>query len=124
MIEASPPFTNAIISFELGYLIQDFVILVLGAWRVAGDAHARSVIARNVNWRVLGWHHLGLATSLGMFHLRVLRGQEKGSLVVLMMLLMNASYVFSVGPYFVTPIRFNGIGRHTWLRRKLINSLF
>lgn len=31
MIEASPPFANAIISYECGYLIQDFVVLVMGA---------------------------------------------------------------------------------------------
>jgi hypothetical protein len=91
MIEASPPFTNAIISYECGYLIQDFVVLVMGARRVAIDKRARSVMARNINWRILGWHHLGIASALGLFHFRALEGRAKGSLVIMMMLLMNAS---------------------------------
>lgn len=91
MIEASPPFANAIISYECGYLIQDIVILVMGARRVAMDKRAKSVMDRNINWRILGWHHLGIASALGLFHFRALEGQAKGSLVILMMLLMNAS---------------------------------
>lgn len=91
IIEASPPFANAIISYECGYLIQDFVILVIAARRAAIDKQARSVMARNVNWRIIGWHHLGIACALGLFHVRALEGRAKGSLVVMMMLLMNAS---------------------------------
>lgn len=90
-IEASPRFTNTIIAFECGYLIQDFAILLLGSRIRARGSRERSVMARNINWRVLGWHHLGVAAALGLFHLKALRGQAKGSLVVLMMLLMNAS---------------------------------
>lgn len=93
IIDASPPFANALISFECGYLLQDFVVLLYGARRLATDGRARSIMARNVNWRVLGWHHLGLAVALGIWHVRVLRHTEKGSLVVMMMILMNASYV-------------------------------
>jgi hypothetical protein len=91
MIEASPPFTNAIISYECGYLIQDFVVLVMGARRVAMDKRARSVMARSINWRILGWHHLGIASALGLFHFRALENRARGSLVIMMMLLMNAS---------------------------------
>lgn len=91
MIEASPPFANAIISYECGYLIQDFVVLVMGARRFAIDKRAGSVVARNINWRILGWHHLGIASALGLFHFRTLEGRAKGSLVIMMMLLMNAS---------------------------------
>lgn len=91
LIEASPPLTNAIISYEIGYLIQDVFILLIGARRAANDKRARSVVARNINWRILGWHHLGIAGALGLFHIRVLEGRAKGSLVILMMLLMNAS---------------------------------
>lgn len=91
LIEASPPFSNAIIAFECGYLLQDFAILILSARLVAPDSRARSGMARNINWRVLGWHHLGIATALGLYHYRALHGQAKGSLVILMMLLMNVS---------------------------------
>ncbi|KAI1829196.1 hypothetical protein DTO027I6_9907 [Penicillium roqueforti] len=91
MIEASPPFTNAIISYECGYLIQDFIVFVMGARRVAIDKRARPVMARNINWRILGWHHLGIASALGLFHFRALEGRAKGSLVIMMMLLMDAS---------------------------------
>ncbi|KAA8645256.1 hypothetical protein EYZ11_007784 [Aspergillus tanneri] len=91
IVDAMPPFTHTILAFECGYLIQDFALLILGTRRVAGDSRAKSVMARNVNWRVLGWHHLGIACGLGLFHLRALRGQAKASLVMLMMMLMNAS---------------------------------
>lgn len=93
IIDKNPHFTCSIIAFECGYLLQDFVVLIRGARLVAGDGRARSVMARNVNWRVLGWHHLGLAAGLGLFHLRAVRGTAKGSLIVLMMMLMNASCV-------------------------------
>lgn len=80
---------NAIIAWECGYLIQDSVILGL----VASKQH-RAALAKGLNWRVLVWHHFGIATALGLFHLRALRGEEKGVLVILMLFLMNVSYVF------------------------------
>lgn len=91
IIAAAPPFTQSLIAIECGYLLQDFVVLIYGARRLATDGRARSVMARNVNWRILGWHHLGIAAALGTFHVRALRSNAPGSLVVLMMLLMNAS---------------------------------
>ncbi|RMJ23146.1 hypothetical protein PHISP_05990 [Aspergillus sp. HF37] len=101
IIDKNPRFTCSIIAFECGYLLQDFVVLVRGARLVAGDGRARSIMARNVNWRVLGWHHLGLAAGLGLFHLRAVRGTAKGSLVVLMMMLMNASTPFGTLHWFL-----------------------
>lgn len=96
IVDAAPPSTNAIIAFECGYLIQDFVVLVLGARRFANQRstemlQSRRIMARNINWRVLGWHHVGISCALGLYLYRVMRGQAKGSLIVLMMLLMNAS---------------------------------
>lgn len=91
IIDASPPFANTLLAYECGYLLQDFVVLIRGARRLAGDGRARSVLARNVNWRVLGFHHLGLAVGLGLFHVRTLRHTTKATLIVLMMMLMNAS---------------------------------
>lgn len=93
IIDASPPFTNTLLAFECGYLLQDFVVLVRGARRFSGDrrARSRSLLGRNVNWRILGVHHLGLAVGLGLFHIRSLRKTAKAPLIVLMMMLMNAS---------------------------------
>lgn len=91
IIDASTPFTNALLAFECGYLLQDFVVLIQGAQKLSVERSAASLLARNVNWRVLGLHHLGLAVGLGLFHIRALRGTAKASLLVLMMMLMNAS---------------------------------
>lgn len=96
IIDASPPFTNTILAFECGYLLQDFIVLIGGARRLSVHNSARSILARNVNWHILGVHHLSLAVGLGLFHVRALRHTAKAALVVLMMMLMNASWVFQV----------------------------
>lgn len=91
IIEASPRSTHAIIAFECGYLLQDFVVLINGARRVAGDGRARTLLSRNVSWRVMDWHQLDITLALGIFHIRVLSHTARASLFLLMMLLMNVS---------------------------------
>ncbi|TPX23240.1 hypothetical protein DIZ76_012566 [Coccidioides immitis] len=105
ILEAKPPLANAILAFECGYLIQDFAVLVLGARRTASDGRARSVLARNVNWRVLGWHHLGVVAGLGMFQWRAQRGEAKGVLILLIMMLMNGSTPIGTLHWFLAKFR-------------------
>lgn len=76
-------------AFELGYLVQDTVILILAARLRARDGGRRLV--KEIDWRVLGWHHVGLSSALAVLQLYIARGKEKGIMVILMLMLMNAS---------------------------------
>lgn len=83
---------NSITALETAYLVQDAVILILGARLRAryGGGRGKS-LAKEINWRVLGWHHAGLSSALGVLQWYIARGREKGILIVLMLMLMNAS---------------------------------
>lgn len=116
IISFRSPFGNALVAYECGYLIQDFVVLVLTARLARGDARSQSIMAKNINWRVLGWHHLGVAAALGLFHWRALHGQAKGVLLVLMLFLMNFSYV-SVIPFKVLRQRLRQSFEHKFSTR-------
>jgi hypothetical protein len=83
-------FGNSLTALETGYLVQDAVILILAA-RLRTRGQGRKALVKQINWRVLGWHHVGLASALGMLQMYIARGQEKGILVILMLMLMNAS---------------------------------
>ncbi|KAG9237303.1 TLC domain-containing protein [Amylocarpus encephaloides] len=80
---------NSIAALEMGYLVQDAVILILAA-RLRTRERGKG-LAKEINWRVLGWHHAGLSTALAMLQWYIARGREKGIMVILMLMLMNAS---------------------------------
>lgn len=80
---------NSIVAFEMGYLVQDAVILILAA-RLRARGRGKGW-AKEINWRVLGWHHAGLSTALAVLQWYIARGREKGIMVILMLMLMNAS---------------------------------
>ncbi|MCJ1244426.1 hypothetical protein MMC30_001624 [Trapelia coarctata] len=81
--------SNAITAWETGYLLQDTVILLLGARLRSQQSHTR--LAKEINWRVLLWHHGGLSVALLILQWYIARGKEKGVLVIIMLMLMNAS---------------------------------
>jgi hypothetical protein len=81
---------NSIMAYELGYLVQDSVILVLAARLRAQEGPVRRLV-KEINWRVLGWHHVGLSSALALLQWYIARGREKGIMVILMLMLMNAS---------------------------------
>lgn len=94
VIDAQSTIGRALIAWECGYLFADFAVLVLGARhfrRQQSNAHSKSVLARSVNWRVMGWHHLGIGVALALYHIHGLRGPTKGVMVMLIMLLMNTT---------------------------------
>ncbi len=96
VIDAQSTVGRALIAWECGYLFADFAVLVLGARhfrKQPSQAQSRSVLARSVNWRVMGWHHLGIGVALALYHIHGLRGPTKGVMVMLIMLLMNTTYV-------------------------------
>ena len=76
---------NCITAAELGYLLQDTIILLLAARLRARDIaqrdtdrRVRSSLAKEINWRVLGWHHLGLSAGLGWLQVYVARREGEG----------------------------------------------
>lgn len=92
LITARSALGNSITAFEMGYLVQDAVIMILGARLRARDPGGKQrSLSKEINWRVLGWHHAGLSSALGVLQWYIARGREKGIMVVLMMMLMNAS---------------------------------
>ncbi|KAG9239920.1 hypothetical protein BJ878DRAFT_484312 [Calycina marina] len=82
---------NSITALEMGYLVQDAVILVIAARVRARGSGTRLV--KEIPWRVLGWHHAGLSGALAVLQWYIARGREKGIMVILMLMLMNASSV-------------------------------
>ena len=80
-------FANAITALETAYLLQDSVILFYASklHRHAGRSMKRLKI------RHLAYHHVGLSAALGVLQLYIAQGREKGVLIVVMMMLMNAS---------------------------------
>lgn len=92
LITARSTLGNSITALETGYLVQDAVILILGArLRTRYTGGKGSSLAKEINWRVLGWHHAGLSSALGVLQWYIACGKEKGILVILMLMLMNAS---------------------------------
>ena len=82
---------NAVVAWECGYLLADFIILVVGARWFYHNRQSRLLMARSISWRILGWHHLGIGCSLALYHAEAQKGKEKGVLVILIMFLMNIS---------------------------------
>ncbi|RYO75175.1 hypothetical protein DL764_010569 [Monosporascus ibericus] len=105
IIDAQSPLGNAIVAWECGYLIGDLVALILGARRTTVDGQSRSIVGRSMNWKLLGWHHLGIGSALALFHIQACRGKEKGVLVVLLMFLMNISTPFGTLHWYLAKFR-------------------
>lgn len=80
---------NIITAFEMGYLVQDAVILILAA-RLRARGRGKGLV-KEINWRVLGWHHAGLSSALAVLQWYISSGREKGIMVILMLMLINAS---------------------------------
>ncbi|KAK9321350.1 hypothetical protein V1517DRAFT_176115 [Lipomyces orientalis] len=85
---------NCITAIETAYLVQDTVILIMGAQARLRNRHAGEkdmALVKEINWRVLMGHHVGLGTAFGILQRYIALDREKGILVILMLMLMNAS---------------------------------
>ena len=80
---------NAITALETAYLVVDAGILVQGAKLRAQEC--RTNLLRQLNLRVLAWHHGGLIGAFGLLQWYIAKGKEKAILIIVMLLLMNAS---------------------------------
>ena len=66
------------------------MILILGARLKSRAAGAKGRgLWKEINWRVLAWHHAGIATALGVLQWYIARGREKGVLVIVALMGMN-----------------------------------
>lgn len=90
IIEAKSSFANVLTAIETGYLLQDSLILFIGARLRARHAQTRRLRGDLYPW-VLAWHHGGIGGALCMLQWYIARGKEKGVLIIIMFLLMNAS---------------------------------
>ena len=84
-------FASSITALETGYLLQDFLILI---WALRLHRQARgkgSKPLKGLNIRHLAWHHSFLVCGLSILQWYIARGKEKGLVIIIMMLLMNAS---------------------------------
>lgn len=87
IIKTRSEFANAIMALETAYLLQDSAILFY-----ASKLHRRAGgSTKGLNIRHLAYHHGGLSAALGLLQLYIAQGREKGILIVVMMMLMNAS---------------------------------
>jgi len=80
---------NSIAALEFGYLVQDAVVLIAAARRRARSSGRP--FSKEINWTILVLHHGGLVSALALLQVYVARGREKGMMIVLMLMLMNAS---------------------------------
>lgn len=103
IIRQRSEFGNAITALETAYLLQDSVVLFYAA-RLARRAGQGSGM-KGLNITHLAWHHAGLSVALGLLQVYVARGREKGVLVVVMMMLMNASSPFGTLRWFLVNFR-------------------
>ncbi|MCJ1320283.1 hypothetical protein MMC15_005621 [Xylographa vitiligo] len=96
LIATRSAFANAITAFETGYLLSDSLILLYSVRlarrsNVAAKSKQRLV---GLNMRHLAYHHAGLSAALLYLQWYIYHGREKGVLVIVMMMLMNASSPF------------------------------
>ena len=97
IITTRSTFANCLTAIETAYLLQDSFIL-LWLWRVRGSRGRSSLAAgpplKGFDLRVWAWHHAGLFSAFAVLQWYIARGKEKGVLIIVMLMLMNASYVF------------------------------
>ena len=89
IVAARSEFANAITALETAYLVVDAGILLQGG-RLRAQERGTKVLSQ-LNLRVLGWHHGGLIGAFGVLQWYIAKGREKATLIIMMLLLMNAS---------------------------------
>ncbi|MCJ1404891.1 hypothetical protein MMC11_008117 [Xylographa trunciseda] len=96
LIATRSAFANAITALETGYLLSDSLIL-LYCVQLARSNHVAAKSKQRLvglNMRHLAYHHAGLSAALLYLQWYIYQGREKGVLVIIMMMLMNASSPF------------------------------
>ncbi len=100
IITTKSTFANFLSAIETAYLLQDSLILLLAAQskqvfmhkKTPGEVPAKAL--RGLNLHHLGWHHALLGSAFVVLQVYIARGDEKGILIIVAMLLMNASSPF------------------------------
>jgi hypothetical protein len=114
IITTRSEFANALTAIETAYLLQDSPILLLAAQSQQVFLHKRTTTTsgpastknlRGLNLRHLGWHHALLGSAFVVLQVYIARGKEKGILIIVAMLLMNASSPFGTARWFLINFR-------------------
>lgn len=69
--------------------MQDAVVLIAAARRCAQSSGRP--FSKEINWTILVLHHGGLVSALALLLVYVAQGRENGMMIILMLMLMNAS---------------------------------
>ncbi|MCJ1478770.1 hypothetical protein MMC13_007454 [Lambiella insularis] len=96
LIATRSSFANAITAFETGYLLSDSLILLYSVRLIRNTYSTTKSHPKltGLNMRHLAYHHVGLSAALLYLQWYIYHGREKGVLVIIMMMLMNASSPF------------------------------
>jgi hypothetical protein len=84
-------FGNCITAVETGYLFQDLIVLLHAFRSPKFRGTKNSLLSKEINTRLLIWHHSILLILLLLLQRYINFNQERGILIILMLFLMNAS---------------------------------
>lgn len=111
IITTKSELANSVTAIETAYLLQDSLILLLASRRERAFLRGLSGTTSDVkaikglNFRHLGWHHAFLGSAFAVLQVYIARGKEKGILIIVAMLLMNASSIFGTLRWFLINLR-------------------
>ena len=103
IVTRNSEFANSLTAIETAYLLQDSLVLLLAAQTKraflqknisTSGAIVGTKALRGLNLRHLGWHHAILGSAFTVLQVYIARGRERGILIIVAMLLMNASSPF------------------------------
>ncbi|KEF51542.1 uncharacterized protein A1O9_12459, partial [Exophiala aquamarina CBS 119918] len=111
IITTKSELANILTAIETAYLLQDSIVLLYAARRERafltgsnGKASDNRAI-RGLNFRHLGWHHALLGSAFVLLQVYIAQRKEKGILIIVAMLLMNASSPFGTLRWFLINFR-------------------
>ncbi|KAJ9603877.1 hypothetical protein H2200_011399 [Cladophialophora chaetospira] len=113
IITTKSTFANSLSAIETAYLLQDSLVLLLAAQtkqvflhkKTSRPGKAPAKALRGLNLRHLGWHHALLGSAFVVLQIYIARGKEKGILIIVAMMLMNASSPFGTLRWFLINFR-------------------
>jgi hypothetical protein len=112
LITRKSEFANSLTAIETAYLLQDSVVLLLAArskrtFKKTSSTGkiSRAKALRGLNLRHLGWHHALLGSAFFVLQVYIAQDREKGILIIVAMLLMNASSPFGTLRWFLINFR-------------------
>ena len=91
IITAKSTFANALTAFETAYLLQDSAVLFYTDKVRRASTSTGLYKTKGLNNKHLAIHHAVLSCAFGTLQWYIHQGREKGVLIIVMLMLMNAS---------------------------------